>query len=107
MDRDAAGCVQSFAQLGDVAARVAESGWFIGNDSGLGHLASALGVPTLSLFMRRGLARTWRPAWGRGLLVLPRNLFVSAYLKERYWKFALTVQRVLRSFERLKVDKPI
>lgn len=97
--------VQSFAKLADVAAWIAESGWFIGNDSGLGHLASSIGIPTVSLFMRRGLARTWRPAWARGTVVLPRNVFISAYLKERYWKLGLSVQRVLHSFERLKVDQ--
>ncbi|MGF6772379.1 ADP-heptose:LPS heptosyltransferase [Paraburkholderia sp. GAS199] len=104
---DAAACLRSFERLADVAAWIAESGWFIGNDSGLGHLASALGVPTLSLFMRRGLARTWRPNWGRGAIVLPRNVFVGAALKERYWKFALTARRVLRSFEQLKLEEPM
>ncbi|MDE1179043.1 glycosyltransferase family 9 protein [Paraburkholderia sp.] len=104
-DDAVASSVQSFAKLGDVAQWIAESGWFIGNDSGLGHLASALDVPTVSLFMRRGLARTWRPAWGRGAVVLPRNVFVSAYLKERFWKLGLSVQRVVQSFERLKTDK--
>ncbi|WP_118183922.1 glycosyltransferase family 9 protein [Paraburkholderia phosphatilytica] len=105
LDRDAAPCLHSFERLGEVAAWIAESGWFIGNDSGLGHLASALGVPTISLFMRRGLARTWRPNWGRGAIVLPRNVFVIGFLKERYWKLALTARSVLRSFERLRLGE--
>ena len=104
LDQDAAERLHSFERLAEVAAWIAESGWFIGNDSGLGHLASALGVPTLSLFMRRGIARTWRPNWGRGAIVLPYNLFVVGTLKERYWKLALTGSRVLRSFERLRLD---
>jgi ADP-heptose:LPS heptosyltransferase len=91
-------------QLVEVAAWIAESGFFIGNDSGLGHLASALGVPTPSLFMRRGLALTWRPNWGRGAIVLPHNLFVGGALKERFWKQALRASRVMHSFERLKVE---
>ncbi|MGF6724487.1 ADP-heptose:LPS heptosyltransferase [Paraburkholderia sp. GAS41] len=101
-DKDAAPRVHSFDRLSDVAVWIAESGWFIGNDSGLGHLASALGVPTLSLFMRRGIARRWRPNWGRGAIVLPYNLFVVGALKERYWKLALTGHSVLRSFDRLR-----
>ncbi|SDG11093.1 glycosyltransferase family 9 protein [Paraburkholderia phenazinium] len=104
-ERDAAQRLHSFDRLADVAAWIAESGWFIGNDSGLGHLASALGVPTLSLFMRRGIARTWRPNWGRGEVVLPYNLFVVGALKERYWKLALTGSRVLRSFDRLRLQE--
>jgi ADP-heptose:LPS heptosyltransferase len=105
MDKDAAQRLHSFDRLADVAAWIAESGWFIGNDSGLGHLASALGVPTLSLFMRRGIARTWRPNWGRGAIVLPYNLFVVGALKERYWKMALTGRSVLRSFDRLRLEE--
>lgn len=105
MDRDAAQRLHSFDRLAEVAAWIAESGWFIGNDSGLGHLASALGVPTLSLFMRRGIARTWRPNWGRGEIVLPYNFFVVGALKERYWKLTLTGSRVLRSFERLRLNE--
>ncbi|MGF6763752.1 ADP-heptose:LPS heptosyltransferase [Paraburkholderia sp. GAS33] len=104
MDHEAAPRLQSFDSLGDVAAWIAESGWFIGNDSGLGHLASALGVPTLSLFMRRGIARTWRPNWGHGAIVLPYNLLLGGALKERYWKAALTDGRVLRSFDRLRLE---
>jgi ADP-heptose:LPS heptosyltransferase len=101
MDGDTAPYLHSFDKLVNVAAWIAESGFFIGNDSGLGHLASALGVPTLSLFMRRGLAHTWRPNWGRGAIVLPRNLFVFGALKERFWKQALSASRVMHSFERL------
>ncbi len=56
--------------LNNVAAWLFESGWFIGNDSGIGHLASNLQVPTLSLFMRRGIARTWQPGWGAGRVVV-------------------------------------
>ncbi|MFL9912425.1 glycosyltransferase family 9 protein [Paraburkholderia sp. RL17-337-BIB-A] len=104
MDEDIAPYLHSFVKFVDVAAWIAESGFFIGNDSGLGHLASALGVPTPSLFMRRGLALTWRPNWGRGAIVLPHNLFVGGALKERFWKQALRASRVMHSFERLKVE---
>jgi ADP-heptose:LPS heptosyltransferase len=92
MDHEAAQRLQSFDSLGDVAAWIAESGW------------SALGVPTLSLFMRRGIARTWRPNWGHGAIVLPYNLLLGGALKERYWKTALTDGRVLRSFDRLRLE---
>ncbi|WP_321901312.1 glycosyltransferase family 9 protein [Paraburkholderia tropica] len=88
--------------LGDVAKWIAESSWFIGNDSGLGHLASAIGVPTVTLFMRRGLARSWRPAWGPGEIVLPLNVVPSGKLKERLWKQLLSVRRVMSVFQTLR-----
>jgi hypothetical protein len=94
--------VNAFARLDDVAEWIAEAGWFIGNDSGLGHLASAIGVPTLSIFMRRGLARTWRPGWGIGAIALPLNIVLTGRLKERCWKRLLPVDRVLRQFAALR-----
>ncbi|KDR30017.1 glycosyltransferase family 9 protein [Caballeronia grimmiae] len=94
--------VNALPRLGDVATWIAESRWFIGNDSGLGHLASSLGVPTLTLFMRRGLARSWRPGWGPGAVVLPPALVPSAALRERFWKRLLSVRRVMAAFNALQ-----
>ncbi|MDR5813642.1 glycosyltransferase family 9 protein [Caballeronia sp. LZ033] len=94
--------LNALTRLGDVATWIAESGWFIGNDSGLGHLASAIGVPTLTLFMRRGLARSWRPGWGPGAVVLPPSVVPFAALKERLWKQLLTVHRVMSAFSDLQ-----
>jgi hypothetical protein len=96
--------IDAHSNLSDVAATIAESGWFIGNDSGLGHIASAIGVPTLTLFMRRGLARSWRPGWGPGAVVLPVNVVPSAALKERLWKRLLSVRRVLSCFRDLRAN---
>ncbi len=88
--------------LDALAAFVYESGGFIGNDSGVGHLASNLGVPTVSLFRRRSVAERWRPAWGTVTVVLPWQWVPSAYLKERLWRQTLTCGRVLRAFDRLQ-----
>jgi hypothetical protein len=94
--------VHALSHLEDVATWIAESAWFIGNDSGLGHLASSIGVPTLTLFMRRGLAQTWRPAWGPGDIVLPPNIVPFGGLKERLWKRLLGVSRVMAHFQALQ-----
>ncbi|PLZ03086.1 ADP-heptose--LPS heptosyltransferase [Burkholderia sp. WAC0059] len=88
--------------LDSVAAWLYESGWFIGNDSGIGHLASNLQVPTLSLFMRRGLARTWHPGWGAGSVVVGSAYLPTGRMRERYWKYTLSVARVARAFEQLR-----
>jgi hypothetical protein len=96
------GCeVNALPKLSEVAAWIAESSWFIGNDSGLGHLASCIGVPTLSLFMRQGLARSWRPGWGPGAVVLPLSLLPFGGLRERLWQRLLTVRRVMAAFQTL------
>lgn len=84
-----------------LACTVYESGWCIANDSGVGHLASNLGIPTLSVFRRRGVSERWRPAWGRVDVILPWQWIPTAYLKERLWRHTLTCARVLNAFERM------
>ncbi len=52
----------------DLLAEVAGADLFVGNDSGPGHLAGTLGVPTVSLFGPTDPAR-WRP-WGPAVRVV-------------------------------------
>lgn len=94
--------VAAFDDLADLAAHLYESGWFIGNDSGIGHLASALGLPTVSLFPRKKLARRWRPGWGVNEVVVPLPLMVTGKLKELFWRQLMPVGRVLSAFDRLQ-----
>ena len=96
--------VPDLGSLDNVATWVFESGWFIGNDSGIGHLASSLHIPTLSLFMRRGIARTWRPDWGAGQVLIGSTYLPTGFLKERYWKYMLSVRQVSRAFEQLRAS---
>ncbi len=87
-----------FENLGELASYIYESGLFIGNDSGLGHLASTMGIPTLSIFARRSYSRLWRPGWGVGKVVCPPHVLMGAKLMNRYWKELLTTRQVLQSF---------
>lgn len=91
-----------FETIGALASYVYESGWFIGNDSGVGHLASNLGIPAVSLFRRRRVAERWRPAWGATRVVLPWQWVPTAYLKEKFWRQTITCSRVLAAFDRLR-----
>ena len=60
-----------FENLSEVARYIYESAYFIGSDSGLGHLASNLGTPTVSIFVRKSHSRNWRPGWSDGVVVSP------------------------------------
>ena len=61
--------------LNTAAALLARASVFVGNDSGLGHMAAALSIPTLTLF-GPGEPQRYRP-WGphaRIMLAPNRNL---------------------------------
>ncbi|WP_238812795.1 glycosyltransferase family 9 protein [Paraburkholderia sp. SG-MS1] len=93
-----------FSTPHELACWLYESGWFIGNDSGIGHLASNLSIPTISLFRRRRVSERWRPAWGTVKVVLPWQWVPTARLKEKFWRQTLTCARVLSAFQRLVRD---
>jgi hypothetical protein len=87
--------------LDALAAYLYESGWFIGSDSGVGHLASTCGIPTVTITERLRNMRRWKPAWAEAEVVRPLWLPGNA-LRRRYWRAATTVQRVLRAFDALR-----
>ncbi|MCI5138069.1 MAG: lipopolysaccharide heptosyltransferase family protein, partial [Candidatus Electrothrix sp. AR1] len=78
-----------------------ESGFFIGNDSGGGHLASCLDIPVLSIHGRKGKSRVWRPGWGQVEVVTPLINVIGGSLRQHFWKYFLSVSAVERGFERL------
>ena len=93
-----------FANMSELAAYVWESGAMIGNDSGIGHLASCLGLPTLTICRNAAAAKFWRPAWSPGVVLTPPawipNLKGLRW-RDKHWKKWISVKRVLKSFYRL------
>ena len=90
-----------FADVEQCATFVYESGFFIGNDSGGGHLASCLDVPVLSIHGRKGKARVWQPGWGQVEVVTPLLNVIGGSLRQHLWKYFLSVSAVERGFTRL------
>lgn len=94
-----------FFSLDEIARFVAESGKMVGNDSGIGHLASCLGLPTVTICRSPLAARFWRPGWAPGEVVLPPwwlpNL-KGFRLRDRYWKLGISVNAVLKHLTSLK-----
>jgi heptosyltransferase III len=90
--------------LSALAALVYESGYVIGNDSLIGHLASNLGIPTLIIANDEKKMRLWRPGWLQGQLVLPPPYLPNwkfLRLKETKWQHFISPNKVLRSFNEL------
>ncbi|HSX12203.1 MAG TPA: glycosyltransferase family 9 protein [Rhabdochlamydiaceae bacterium] len=95
-------CLNSLSEL---ASFICESGYMIGNDSGIGHLASCLGVPTLTICRNARLAHFWRPSWAQGELCLPSKWLPNLKglrLRDRFWQKAVSVDKVLHAFEGLR-----
>lgn len=95
-----------FSGLDEMARFVCESGYMIGNDSGIGHLASCLGVPTVSLFKNERTAHFWRPAFSVGEICLPQGWLPNLKglrWRDKYWHWNLSVDQVFRAFEKLRI----
>ncbi|VVB80391.1 Glycosyltransferase family 9 (heptosyltransferase) [uncultured archaeon] len=78
--------------------------FFIGNDSGVGHLASSLGVPTVTIFRNKRGSKLWRPHFTKGKVVYPPSWILNlsfCRLRDKKWQSFITVNSVLRSFETL------
>lgn len=100
-----------FANLDMLAGYIYESAFLIGNDSGMGHLASFLEIPTLTITRRRALARLWRPSFTTGIVVTPNPWIpnISGFrLRDRHWQKFISTKKVMRGFEKLvsQVSKP-
>jgi len=92
--------------LSDMAAYIYESGYFIGNDSGVAHLASSLQIPTLTIFSTKRKERFWRPNFflSKTVVSLPLLNIKGLRLREKFWKKTISVNRVLKNFNKLRKD---
>ncbi len=93
-----------FSSLDLLARYIYESGYLIGNDSGLGHLASALKVPTLTFCRKKTWANMWAPSFGNGIVVTPNSWIpnISGFrLRDRHWQKFITVGMAKRAFNKL------
>ena len=97
-----------FPTLSELAAYVYESSFLIGNDSGPGHLASNLHIPTLIIASCRKRMALWRPGWFAGKVLSPSRFipnFKGSRLREKKWKVFISPKRVLRTFQFMQMRK--
>lgn len=97
----------AFANLAEIAAYIAESGSMIGNDSGIGHLASCLGLPTLTICRHQMVADFWRPSWSRGEVVLPPTWIPNLKgfrFRDHHWQKFVSVEKLHRAFSSLSTS---
>jgi len=92
-----------FTKLDSMAGYIYESGYVIGNDSVVGHLASNLQIPTIVISDCYKRMRLWRPGWLRGAVITPSRLipnFKGARLREKYWKDFISTRRIFSALRK-------
>ena len=93
----------SHSDLGSVARRLCTASWFIGNNSGIGHLASNVRTPTITLFALPRRVGRWQPCWAPATAVLPAlSEKIPELLRHIIWKHWITPEGVLAAFQNFR-----
>ncbi len=90
--------LKAFDNLKDLTAFVYESSFMIGNDSGIGHLASLLSLPTITIFRNHRSAKLWRPGWSQNKVIFPNRFIpnLSIYrLRDKHWQEFIPFRKIL------------
>jgi ADP-heptose:LPS heptosyltransferase len=93
-----------FKTLSDLASFLYESGYFIGNDSGPGHLASNLNIPSLIIGQSQEHLAFWKPGWAPCRTVHPKGWIPQMRAARKYWKSFITVDQVIKEFTKLTTN---
>lgn len=91
-----------FPTLEALTSFIYESGYFLGNDSGPGHIASCLKIPHLIIGREERHMRHWRPGWGHGAIITPPKWvpnWKGFRLREKYWSSFISTKDVINAFK--------
>ncbi len=89
-----------FLTLGDLAAFLYESGAFIGNDSGLGHLASLLQIPHLIIAGDGLQMPLWKTGWYPGINLAPPSWLMNFKAFRKRWKLFISPNNVIKNLNK-------
>ncbi len=87
-----------FESLSGVAAYVYESALMIGNESGISHLASNLGLKTIVIAGNARRIKQWRPGWRKGEVITPPPWVPNIKglrLRENRWQHFISTKHIL------------
>jgi len=93
--------IPEFPDLSALASYLYESYFLIGNESGTGHLASNLGIPTLIVASCPKQMALWRPGFLLGKVVTPSTYIPNTKLlrlRENKWQAFISPRRVIKTF---------
>lgn len=88
--------------LKDLASFIYESGAFLGNDSGPGHLASYFGLPYLIIGKQERQMKLWRPGWHPGEIVTAPSWvpnWKGWRIRDEKWQLFITSSKVIKTLQ--------
>lgn len=90
-----------FDRLEQLISLIYESGYFFGNDSGPGHIASSLKIPNLIIGREARHMRHWRPGWGGEIITPPKWVpnWKGFRLREKKWKTFISKKNAISRFK--------
>jgi len=94
-----------FKSLKELSNYIFESGYIIGNNSGIGYLASSLKIPTFIIFESKRQKLFWRPDFGINDGITPLSILPNIKnmrLRDKFWKNLIWVRRVFRKFKKFE-----
>jgi hypothetical protein len=90
-------------RLEDLASFLYESGAFLGNDSGPGHLASYFGLPYLIIGRQERQMKLWRPGWHPGKIVTAPNWIPNWKgwrVRDEKWQLFISARKVIKELKK-------
>jgi heptosyltransferase III len=97
----------SFENLSKLAQYIYESKFFIGNDSGVSHLASCLNIPSLTIFTTKRKVALWKSDFSYSKQIWPWSILPNIKglrLRDKYWKKLISTNCVYRKFNKLEKE---
>ena len=90
-----------FSFVSELAAFIYESSFFIGNDSGPGHLASYFSIPSIIIANDKKRMLLWQPGWKKANIITPPTFIPNIKglrFRENKWDFFISSNKVLKTF---------
>ena len=88
--------VRSFTDINGLAAYIYESSSVLSNDSGGGHLSSLLGIPTVTIYKKKGIFE-WRPGWRESKVIRP--ILSLKLRRKRIWSCFVNKKQICKYLE--------
>jgi len=99
--------VTSSPSLSDLATLIHQSGFYIGNDSGPGHMASLLQIPSIIIADDYKRMKLWKPDYYPVMLITPHSWIPNLKgmrLRKKYWSSFISVSRVFQGFKAISTE---